>query len=260
MNGSSTTTSLECRRLSVSVPGRELVRELSVPFRAGAVVAVLGRNGAGKSSLLHVLAGLHAAASGEVRLLGRPVAEWPRRDFARQVGLLPQAGEDPFPGTALETALVGRHPHIDFWQWEGDEDRAIARHCLAAMDLDGLDDRDIASLSGGERRRLAVATVLAQDPRTFLLDEPVQQLDPRHELQVLRHVRALADSGRTVIMSLHDAGLAARFADEALLLYGDGRWRHGPVAEVLDAESIGELYGVAVRELRWDGGRTFVPV
>jgi iron complex transport system ATP-binding protein len=259
MNGGAATTSLECHRLSVSVPGRELVRELSVSFRAGSVVAVLGRNGAGKSSLLHVLAGLRAPAAGEVRLLGRPIAQWPRRDFARHVGLLPQACEDPFPGTALETALVGRHPHIDFWQWEGDEDREIARRCLAAMDLDGFDGRDVATLSGGERRRLAVATVLAQVPRTFLLDEPVQQLDPRHEMQVLRHFRALAEAGHTVIMSLHDAGLAARFADVALLLFGDGRWRHGPVAGTLDEESIGALYGVAVRELRWNGGRTFVP-
>ena len=259
MNAGATTTSLECRRLSAGVPGRTLVADLSASFRAGSVIAVLGRNGAGKSTLLHVLAGLRAAAEGEVRLLGRPVAQWPRREFARHVGLLPQDAEDPFPGTALETALVGRHPHIVFWQWEGDEDRAIARRCLAAMDLEGLDERDVGTLSGGERRRLAIATVLAQDPRTFLLDEPVQQLDPRHELQVLRHFRALADAGRTVIMSLHDVGLAARFADEALLLHGDGRWLHGPVADTLNAATVEALYGIAVRELDWDGGRTFVP-
>ena len=250
---------LECRGLTVRVPGRELVRELNTQFLPGTVTAVLGRNGAGKSSLLHVLAGLATPAAGEVLLAERPLAAWPRRDLARRLGLLTQSSEDPFPGTALETALVGRHPHLDFWQWETDADRAVARRCLAQMDLAGLESRDVATLSGGERRRLAIATVLAQDPGVFLLDEPVQQLDPPHERDVLRRCRARADAGRTVVLSLHDPGLAARFADAVLLLFGDGRWRHGTAADSLDEAAIAELYGIAVRELRWDGGRTFVP-
>ncbi len=259
MSASLESRRLECRNLTVSVPGRELVRNLTAEFRPGTVIAVLGRNGAGKSSLLHALAGLRPPAAGDARLHERPLAEWPRREFALHVGLLPQASEDPFPGTVLETVLVGRHPHIDFWQWEGDEDLAIARRGLEQMGLEGMEDRDIATLSGGERRRLAVAAVLAQEPQTYLLDEPVQQLDPQHELQVLRLFRTLADAGRTVVMSLHDAGVAARFADEALLLFGDGRWLHGTATETLNEETIASLYGIAVRELSWEGGRTFVP-
>jgi iron complex transport system ATP-binding protein len=127
------------------------------------------------------------------------------------------------------------------------------------MDLAALEARDVGTLSGGERRRLAIATVLAQDPQVFLLDEPIQQLDPQHQLAVLRRFRALADGGRTVVLSLHDPGLAARFADDALLLFGDGRWQHGPVTEALHEGAISELYGIAVQELRWPGGRTFVP-
>ena len=250
---------LECRGLAVHVPGRELLRGLDAVVRPGTMLAVLGRNGAGKSSLLHVMAGLAAPAFGEVRLDGIGLADWPRRALARRLGLLPQAIEDPFPGSALETALVGRHPHLDFWQWEGAADRAVALDCLAAMDLAGLEARDVATLSGGERRRLAIATVLAQDPQVFLLDEPIQQLDPQHQLGVLRRFRALADAGRSVVLSLHDPGLAARFADEVLLLYGDGRWLHGPVDDLLDATTVGGLYGIDVRELRWNEGRTFVP-
>jgi iron complex transport system ATP-binding protein len=250
---------LECRGLTVQVPGRELLRALDAAIRPGRVLALLGRNGAGKSSLLHVLAGLAAPAAGQVLFAGRAVAAWPRRDLARRLGLLMQAGEDPFPGTVLDTALVGRHPHIDFWQWESDADRATARQCLAAMDLAGLEARDVGTLSGGERRRLAIATVLAQDPQAYLLDEPIQQLDPQHQLDVLRRFRALADAGRTVVLSLHDPGLAARFADDVLLLFGDGRWRHGTAAESLHAAAITELYGIGVRELTWSGGRTFVP-
>jgi iron complex transport system ATP-binding protein len=250
---------LECRQLTLSVPGRALVSDLDIAFTPGKVIAVLGRNGAGKSSLLHALAGLRMPAAGTVSLQGRDLADWPRREFARHVALLPQASEDPFPGTVLETALVGRHPHIEFWQWESESDRRLARDCLGAMDLAGLEERDVATLSGGERRRLAIATVLAQQPEVFLLDEPVQQLDPLHELSALRLFHSRADAGGCVVMSLHDPGIAARFADESLLLFGDGRWLHGPTADVLNAASIGVLYGIPVRELRWEDGRTFVP-
>lgn len=250
---------LRTRGLALSVPGRTLVEGLEVAFRPGRIVAVLGRNGAGKSTLLHALAGLGVPTAGSIEFEGRRLADWPRREFARRVGLLAQASEDPFPGTVLETALVGRHPHIDFWQWESAADRDVAQAALAAMDLGGLGPREVATLSGGERRRLAIATVLAQEPRVFLLDEPVQQLDPLHELATLRLFRARADAGACVVMSLHDPGVAARYAEESLLLFGDGRWRHGPTAEVLDEASIGELYGIPVRELRWEDGRTFVP-
>jgi iron complex transport system ATP-binding protein len=252
-------TVLECIDVTVQVPGRQLVCNLAVEFRPGSLVAVLGCNGAGKSSLLHVLAGLAEPAAGEVRLGGKSLAAWPRRDLARQLGLLTQASEDPFPGTALDTALVGRHPHIEFWQWESEVDRAVARDCLAAVNLAGLESRDVATLSGGERRRLAIATVLAQDPQVFLLDEPIQQLDPQHQLDVLRRFRALADAGRTVVLSLHDPGLAARFADAVLLLFGDGRWQHGTSLEALNEAAVTALYGIAVKELSWTGGRTFVP-
>lgn len=250
---------LRCSGLCVSVPGRSLVAGLDLEVRAGAILAVLGRNGSGKSSTLHTLAGLRPAAAGSVTLGGRPLGTWSRRDVARRIGFLPQASEDPFPATALEAVLVGRHPHLGFWQWESAGDVEIARRCLATVDLAAFDARDVATLSGGERRRLAAATVLAQEPQTYLLDEPIQQLDPQHQLDVLGIFRRLADAGRAVALSLHDVGLAARFADDVLLLFGDGRWQHGPVAEALNEQSIGELYGMPVRELRWPGGRTFVP-
>ncbi len=259
MNAAESGEALECRDVAVSVPGRALVEHFDAIFQPGHMIAVLGRNGAGKSSLLHVLAGLRMPARGDVQWRGRSIAQWPRRELARHVGFLAQASEDPFPGSVLETALVGRHPHIGFWQWESDADRGVARRCLEAVDLAGFEQREVETLSGGERRRLAIAATLTQEPRVYILDEPVQQLDPLHQLEVLRLFRARANAGACVIMSLHDPGIAAFYADESLLLFGDGRWLKGATAEVLGEESIGALYGVAVRELRWDGGRTFVP-
>ena len=249
---------LACTQLTVEVAGRTLVRELELAVVGGAVTAILGCNGAGKTMTLHTLAGLRAPARGSVTLDGALLANWPRRALARKLGLLTQTTEDPFPSTVLDSVLVGRHPHIDFWRWESDADRAIARTALAAVTLEDLVERDIATLSGGERRRVALATLLAQNPDVFLLDEPINHLDPHHQLDVLKLLREKAHAGRTVVMSLHDAGLAARFSDYALLLFGDGEWLTGPTSEVLTPETMTKLYGVGVREIAWDGGRTFV--
>jgi iron complex transport system ATP-binding protein len=234
------------------------VRELELAICRGSVTAILGRNGAGKTMTLHTLAGLRAPAHGTVTLDGELLASWPRRALARKLGLLTQTTEDPFPSSVLDSVLVGRHPHIDFWRWESDADREIARAALASVAVAELAERDIGTLSGGERRRVALAMLLAQDPDVFLLDEPINHLDPHHQLDVLQLLRAKAHAGRTVVMSLHDAGLAARFSDHAVLLFGNGEWLSGPTAEVLTPQTMTKLYGVAVREITWAGGRTFV--
>ena len=254
----STAAGLACTRLTVEVAGRALVRELDLTIASGTLTAILGRNGAGKTMTLHTLAGLRAPAHGSVTLDGVLLENWPRRALARKLGLLTQTTEDPFPSSVLDSVLVGRHPHIDFWRWESEADRAIARASLAAVALEELAEREVDTLSGGERRRVALATLLAQNPDVFLLDEPINHLDPHHQLDVLKLLRAKAQAGRTVVMSLHDAGLAARFSDHALLLFGNGEWLSGPTIEVLTPETMTRLYGVAVREISWAGGRTFV--
>jgi iron complex transport system ATP-binding protein len=254
----SATSGLACQQLTVEVAGRSLVRDLDLAVAGGTVTAILGCNGAGKTLTMHTLAGLRAPARGGVTLDGEPLSTWPRRALARRLGLLTQTTEDPFPSTVLDSVLVGRHPHIDFWHWERDVDRAIARTALAAVALEELAGREVDTLSGGERRRVAFATLLAQDPEVFLLDEPINHLDPHHQLDVLKLLREKAHAGRTVVMSLHDAGLAARFSDHVLLLFGNGEWLSGPTAEVLTPTTMTRLYGVAVREIAWSGGRTFV--
>lgn len=251
---------LSCKALDVSIGARTLVRNLEFSIEPGSITCVLGRNGAGKTLTLHTLCGLREPAGGAICLRDRPLTQWPRRELACFLGLLTQHTDDPFPSTVLESALIGRHPHIDFWQWEGDLDRGIARQALAAVGMSDFAQRDVSTLSGGERRRVAIATLLAQDPQMWLLDEPANHLDPHHQLDTLRLLRHKADQGRGVLMSLHDAGLAARFSDRVLLLFGDGEWLCGPTQQVLTEATISRLYGVTVREVRWDGGRTFVAV
>jgi iron complex transport system ATP-binding protein len=249
---------LDCSELSVAVAGRTLVESLSFRAGPGRFVALLGRNGAGKTLTLHTLAGLRDAVAGRVLLDGRPVDDWQPAARARRLALLPQAFEDPFPVTVLETALIGRHPHIGFWSWESERDIGIVRACLEEVGLSGCEARIVDSLSGGERRRLAVAGLLAQDAGVCLLDEPTNHLDPQHQLGVLQLFRQRADAGKAVVASLHDPTLAARFADDALLLHGDGHWDFGPCEDVLTEARLSALYRRPLHEVGWRGRRVFV--
>jgi iron complex transport system ATP-binding protein len=249
---------LAAASVGVHAGTRQLVRDLSVEFAPGEVVAILGRNGSGKTLTLHTLAGLRAPAGGQVLLAGTPLAQLRRRAVALRVGLLPQDLEDAFVSTALEMVLIGRHPHLALWQWETAQDEELARAALAAVDLAGFAARRTDTLSGGEQRRVAVATLLAQQPSTYLLDEPTNHLDPHHQLAVLSIFRRLATAGGTVVTTLHDPTLAARFADRVLLLFGDGRWSLGPTATTLTAATLSELYVAPMLELAHEDRRVFV--
>jgi iron complex transport system ATP-binding protein len=248
---------LECRGIDVCVESRTLVKGLNLQVARGSILAVLGPNGSGKSLSLHTFAGLRSPKAGELLICGRPLPEWPRRALARELALLPQNVEDPFPASVVETVLLGRHPHIARWQWESARDFAIASAALAAVGLAGYEERDVLTLSGGERRRAALAAVLAQTPRIFLLDEPTNQLDPNHQLEALQLLRERADAGAAVIVTLHDPNLAARFADDALLIGKHGDWQWGQVAEILTPQHLSTLYDTRFEAVEISGRRVF---
>jgi len=235
-----------------------LVENLDLEIRAGDILAVLGPNGVGKSLTLHTLAGLKAADGGAAMLDGQSVTELPRQQVARRLALLPQYVEDVFPASVFDTVMIGRHPHIPRFQWETEQDRQIAEESLRLVDLGDMPLRDIATLSGGERRRLAIAQVLTQSPDIYLLDEPTNHLDPQHQLDVLRIFRDKANAGAAVVASLHDVNLAARFADKCLLLYGDGRWELDQTNAVLTEQRLTELYATTMEMIAWRDTNLFV--
>jgi len=251
---------LAADRLSVRIGAVQVCRELDLSFGAGQCWAVLGRNGVGKTTLLLTLAGLRHPQSGAIRLAGQDLAGLPRRAIARRLGFMPQDNADPFPATVMETALAGRHPHLSPWAWEGPEDRAAARAALAQVGLAGCEDRMVQTLSGGERRRLALATLLAQDPGILLLDEPASHLDLHHQVELLGHLAALArERNRLVVMVLHDLNLAARFCDHCLLLAGDAEVVSGTTAEVMRPERLTRAYGHPLVRIECDGRRAWLP-
>ena len=248
---------LECRSLHVSVGDRQLIRGLTLQVGAGQLLAVLGPNGAGKTLLMHTLAGMRPVTAGEILIRGRNLSLWTKRDIARELALLPQNVEDPFPATVLETVLLGRHPHISRWRWENADDVALARAAIASVGLHGYEERDVFTLSGGERRRAAIAAVFAQAPTIFLMDEPTNHLDPSHQLEALQLLRQRADAGAAVIVTIHDANLAARFADQALLIESAGAWTWGDSAQTINDENLSRLYSTRFESVERNGRRLF---
>jgi iron complex transport system ATP-binding protein len=250
---------LEARDLALAAGGRTLCDGLDLAVRAGECWAIVGPNGAGKTTLVRTLAGIAAPARGAIRYGERPVATLTPRERARRRALLPQDSIDAFPATVLETVLIGRHPHLSRFAWEGDGDIALARDALARFGVDRFADRDVRTLSGGERRRVALAALLVQDAPLALLDEPSSHLDIAQQAAALEVLVALArERGRAIVMVLHDLHLALRFCDRAVAI-GGGRAAAGASADVMTAPAMSALYGRELVMLADGSLATFVP-
>jgi iron complex transport system ATP-binding protein len=253
---------LQTHALEVRVPGRTLCSELNLRINDGENWAVLGANGSGKTTLLHTLAGLRAPDAGSVTLGERNIGEYSHRARARYVGVLLQDYGDAFPSTVIETVLSGRHPYLSRWRWQDDaDDLRLAQQALALVGLQHFADRSLITLSGGERRRAEIATLLAQDPPIRLLDEPINHLDLRHQIEMLQLLTAgcrRADGFNMIV--LHDVNMAARFCTHALLMFGNGECLYGRLADVLQTATLERLYGCPIRRIEADGKSFYTPV
>jgi len=231
--------------LTLGFPGRMLCRGLSFAIAPGQCWAVLGNNGSGKTTLMHVLAGIRNPLAGTVRADGSPLTSLGAAARAQRVGLLLQEESAQFWGSVLDYVALGRYPHRRSTLGRDPEAGQLARAHLERMDLGALAGRSLATLSGGERQRARLTLVLTQDPLVYLLDEPLQHLDLRHQLQTLDCFTALAHSaGRAVVMALHDPGIARRRCDHAVLLYDAESPLAGPAERVLTSDNLERLYGV----------------
>jgi iron complex transport system ATP-binding protein len=224
---------------------RLVLHDVTLEVRAGEAWAVLGPNGAGKTTLAKVAAGLLAPRSGQARIGGLAAGARPR-ELATKVAWVPQQTPLALEFTALEVALMGRAPHLGVLGLTSAKDEALAREALAAFDVAALAERPIASLSGGERRRVFLARALAQAAPLLVLDEPTAFLDVRHQVETLHLVRARVSATMGVLAVLHDVSLASRFATHAALLSAGRLVAQGPVAEVLTAERLSQVYGITM--------------
>ena len=219
------------------------------------IVAILGPNASGKSTLMKLLAGLQRPLSGRVEVDGTEVGEFDPRTRARRIALVQQESELLFPLRVWEYVLQGRYPYGRRLRFESAEDCLLAGNALAQVGADSLRDRWMDHLSGGEKQRAILARALAQQPSLLLLDEPTQHLDIGGKVELLRRLRKLADESRyTVIVVTHELNLAAEFSDRVVLLHKGKGLRTGSPAEVYQREMLEEVFEAPLEvEIRRSG-------
>lgn len=233
--------------VAFAIGGREILRPLTLDFAPGRIVALVGPNGACKSTLLKLLARQLRPSAGAIRCGGRDIAAWGGRAFARTVAFMPQFTPAADGMTVAELARLGRFPwHGPFGRF-GAEDAAKVAAALADTGLEALSHRRVDTLSGGERQRAWLAMLLAQDPRCLLLDEPTSALDLAHQVEVLRLVRDLGRGrGIGAVVVLHDVNLAARFCDEIVAMRGGRVVARGAPAALMTPATLSAIYGIAI--------------
>lgn len=237
--------------------GATIVEDINLEVRYGELLALVGPNGAGKSTVLGLLAGDLKPTAGRVELNGQSLAEYRPGELARERAVLMQSNQVAFAFTVLQVVEMGRAP------WMGtagaDDDGVRIAEAIAQTDIEHLVNRSFPTLSGGEKARASLARVLAQDTPIVMLDEPTAALDLKHQEDVLRIARDLANAGRAVIAVLHDLSLAAAYADEVAIVSCGQIVDRGTPEAVLTEQRIEDVYGAAVRVIQDpDTGRPLV--
>jgi len=248
---------LEAAGVTCAYDGGDALSEVTLRIPPGEIVVVAGPNGAGKSTLLRTLSRVLRPRLGKALLDGCDLYELPARQSARAVGVVPQESPLDFDFTVEEVVLMGRAPHLERFQSEGERDRAVVREALERTGTWELRARSIRGLSGGERQRVILARAFAQEPQVLLLDEPTAHLDIAYQVQILRLTRSLRDEKRTAALAtLHDLNLAAAFADRIVLLSKGRIAAAGTPKEVLTEPVLRPVFGpdVAVRVHPDSGG------
>jgi iron complex transport system ATP-binding protein len=251
---------LEARGVWYAYDGTEALRGVTATFDRAQLVALTGPNGSGKSTLLKLLARVLAPDIGEIVFDGRRLRDWPPKEYAKNAGFLPQDPDPTFPMRALDVVVSGRAPFLGRFAWENASDYEEATTALALCDAAHLAERYLDEMSGGERKRVFLARVLAARPRVILLDEPLASLDISHVQQFSALLRDIVDrTGVTVLYATHDLNWAAAYSDRMLVMQRGALAVDDRPAEVMRPERISELFGFEAEAVDASGRRWLVP-
>ncbi|HEY0293314.1 MAG TPA: ABC transporter ATP-binding protein, partial [Hansschlegelia sp.] len=232
--------------LTVRLGGVPRVDRVSLTLKPGKLVGLIGPNGAGKTTLFRALAGLREHDDGVVRYDGRPLAEIGRRTLARRLAYLEQTSEAHWPLRADHVVALGRLPHRRFGRAALPGDAEAVDRALRVADAEGVRERPMHALSGGERARVLLARAFAVESEWLLADEPVAALDPAHQLGVMERLHEATRRGMGVVVVLHDLTLASRFCDRLVLMAGGRVIGDGAPADVLTDAAAATAYGVTL--------------
>lgn len=250
---------IRTENLSVDLGRRRVLDAVTLDLQRGRVTAILGANGAGKTSLLRAIAGLVKPSAGQMILDGQSLAALSLPERARRIGYLPQNGQPAWALTVRELVALGRLPHRSPFAALSPGDDAAIDAAMAQTDVAGLADRTVDTLSGGEKARAKFARVLAAETDWVLADEPLANLDPPHQQDVLRLMRAAADAGKGVLVVLHQLDAAARVADDLLILKDGRAIAFGPCAEVLTPATLEAAFDMPLDVITHQGRVAILP-
>lgn len=239
-------TPLEIKNLSISRESKIICKDISWQISAGQCWGVLGKNGQGKTTLLHTLAGLYRPLSGKVYCLGEEIKNLRKRILAKRLSLLLQEHHYLFPIRVLEVIKSGAHA-----QDNNKNPTRLLAELIAQLELEHLALRNIQHLSGGEQQRVAIARIIYQNPNVFLLDEPTQQLDPYFQHQVMRYFQQLCHKENKIVMfASHDVTLIDQYCSDVMLLLPEGELMFGSKEQLLNKENLTKVYGKAASSLQ----------
>jgi len=252
-------TFLTAQGVGVRLADRAVLHDISLALSSGHLVALVGPNGAGKTTLLRALAGL-VPSDGSVHVGGEALSALPLRERARRFAYLPQGHIVHWPLPARDIVALGRYPHgaTDPARLTAKDSEGVLR-AMQAADVVDLGERRVTELSGGERSRVALARVFAVEAPVILADEPTSSLDPRHQLDIMKTLRAAADKGTLVIVVTHDLGLAARFADIVLVLSGGRLVSQGAATEALSEQVMADVFRIQAYRTEYQREAVIVP-
>jgi ABC-type cobalamin/Fe3+-siderophores transport system ATPase subunit len=249
---------LDLRNVSYAYGEVGAVRDVTVHIGERQLVALTGPNGSGKSTLLKLIARVFTPRAGEVSFEQKPLPQWPAKEYARRVGYLPQDPDPGFPMRAIDVVVSGRAPYLGRFAWETDRDWEEASRALSLCDAAHLANRYLDEMSGGERKRVFLARVLAGTPRLIVLDEPLAALDLSHVQQFSKLLREVVDrTGCTVIFAAHDLNWAAAHSDRMLVMQNGTLALDAAPSEVMTPAVMETLFGFTA-ETVVSGGRTWV--
>ena len=234
---------LEIVGLSLSFGETDILKDVTFDIPRGRFLSIVGPNGAGKTTLLRCVMGVTTDWAGEVLVDGRPVGFHRRKDLARLISYVPQSDDTWFPFTGRELVMMGRYPYLSPFTPPSRTDVEVVERTLEATGTTSLADRDMRTLSGGERQKILIAGALAQEAGIMLLDEPTTFLDPRHTEEILSILADLNKSGVTVVMVTHDINHAAYYADSVTALVDGSVAFNGSSEDLMNKEVLASVYG-----------------
>jgi len=251
-------TRITCKDVNVSYRSGPVLKSVSFDATKGQLIGVIGPNGAGKSTLIRALAGLQSY-SGDIQWDGRDVHRMAATERAKTIAYMPQARTVHWTLPCLDVVLLGRLPHHSRFAGPSEKDRETALAAMSQMDVQGFAARPFDKLSGGEQARVLIARMLAQDSACFLADEPVNGLDPAHQISLMQTFQKFAQAGRLVFVSLHDLTLAGRWCDRLLLIEHGSLKADTSPGELIGTGLIQQVYGIETMDIMLAGQPTIVP-